>query len=129
MTRKKDIRLSSGQLEVMQALWPRGEASTADVHAVLAAERGLAYTTVATLLKRLEARGAVTSRRVGRELVFRATVSEADVRKSMVTDLVATLFRGDPNALVTHLVKESEIDAGDLDKVRRLLQNEEHEHE
>ena len=48
-------------------------------------------------------------------------MSEPAVRRSMVAGMVATLFRGDPGALVTHLVRESEIEPGDLEHVRSLL--------
>jgi predicted transcriptional regulator len=120
----EDVHLSDLQLAVMRVLWSRGEASTAEVAAALEPERVLAHTTVATLLTRLEKRGVIVARRDGRQLVYRATVSEPEVRRSMVAALVDTLFKGDPKALVTHLVKESEIDAGDLVRVRGLLEKE-----
>lgn len=115
-----DIALSDLQLDVMRVLW-RGEASVADVAAALAAERGLAHTTVATVLTRLAKRGAVALRRDGRQLYYRAQVSEPQVRRSMVGDLIQTLFHGDPQALLAHLVSESEVAPGDLARVRALL--------
>jgi predicted transcriptional regulator len=108
----------------MHVLWARGEAMIADVHRTLFRERQLAYTTVATVLKRLQERGLIDSRKQGRELIFQPTVSEEDVKRSMVSDLVAKLFRGDPKALVTHLVNTAEVDAGDLEKLQRLLSQE-----
>ena len=119
--RDEDIALSELQADVMRVVWQRGEASTADVAEALAAARGLAHTTIATLLTRLEKRGAVRSRRDGRQLVYMATVSEEAVRRSMVTGLVDTIFGGDAKALVAHLVSESEVAPGDLDKIRRML--------
>ncbi len=115
-----DIALSDLQLDVMRVLW-RGEASVADVAAALSAERGLAHTTVATVLTRLAKRGAVALRRDGRQLYYRAQVSEPQVRRTMVGDLIQTLFRGDPQALLAHLVSERELAPGDLDRVRALL--------
>ena len=116
-----DIALSELQIAVMRVLWERAEASVADIAAVLADERGLKYTTVATLLTRLERRGVVGQRREGRQLVYRARVSEPHVRRSMVADLIGSLFGGDPRALVAHLVDESEIAPGDLERVRKRL--------
>ncbi len=115
-----DIALSDLQLDVMRVLW-RGEASVADVAAALSAERGLAHTTVATVLTRLAKRGAVALRRDGRQLYYRAQVSEPQVRRTMVGDLIQTLFRGDSQALLAHLVSERELAPGDLDRVRALL--------
>lgn len=115
-----DIALSELQLDVMRVLW-RGDASVADVAAALADSRGLAHTTVATVLTRLAKRGVVAARRDGRQLVYRATVSEPQVRRSMVADLVQSLFKGDPRALLAHLVSEKEVAPGDLAKVKALL--------
>jgi BlaI family penicillinase repressor len=116
-----DIALSELQLDLMRVLW-RGEASVADVAAEMARRRGLAHTTVATLLTRLGRRGLVEARREGRQLVYRALVDESQVRRSMVGGLIQTLFRGDPQALLAHLVSESEVESGDLAKVRALLE-------
>jgi predicted transcriptional regulator len=115
-----DIALSDLQLDVMRVLW-RGEASVADVAAALAASRGLAHTTVATLLTRLAKRGAVAQRRDGRQLLYRALVTEPQVRRTMVGDLIQSLFKGDPQALLAHLVSEREVAPGDLEKVQALL--------
>ena len=104
-----DIALSDLQLDVMRVLW-RGETSVADVAAELALSRGLAHTTVATVLTRLAKRGLVAARR-----------DESQVRRSMVGGLIQSLFRGDPQALLAHLVSEEDVAGGDLEKVQALL--------
>jgi BlaI family transcriptional regulator, penicillinase repressor len=119
---ERDIALSELQIAVMRVLWQRDEASVADIAAILGDARGLKYTTVATLLTRLERRGVVAQRREGRQLIYRAQVSEPHVRRSMVADLIGSLFGGDANALVAHLVEESEIAPGDLARVRKRLE-------
>ena len=121
-TRQRKTQLSELQLAVMRALWRRGEATTAEVVADLAAERGLAHTTVATLLSRLEKRGAVAQRRDGRSFIYRARLSETEVQRSMVAGLVAALFAGDSAALVAHLVREDEVTPGDLAAIRARLE-------
>jgi BlaI family penicillinase repressor len=121
MAERKDTNLSEVQLAVMRALWDEGTATTATVHELMGKPRSLAYTTVATLLSRLEKRGLVCSRKEARERVFEPLVSEADVRRHMVSDLVSKLFRGDPRALVSHLVTDAEFDESDLKTVRRML--------
>ena len=118
---KADVALSDLQISLMRVLWQRGETSVSDVATALAEERGIKYTTVATLLSRLEKRGVVKMRRDGRQLVYRATVTEPQVRRSMVADLIGSLFGGDANELVAHLVSESEIAPGDLERVRKRL--------
>ena len=115
-----DIALSELQLDVMRVLW-RGEASVADVAAALVTSRGLAHTTIATVLTRLAKRGLVDANRDGRQLIYRALVDESQVRRSMVGDLIQSLFRGDPKALLAHLVSEKEVAPGDLERVQALL--------
>jgi len=121
MTAEADVALSELQIALMRVLWRHGETSVSDVAAALAEERGLKYTTVATLLVRLEKRGVVKKRREGRQLVYRALVSEPQVRRSMVADLIGSLFGGDARELVAHLVSESDIAPGDLERVRKRL--------
>jgi len=120
-----DLELTELQLAVMRVLWDHA-APVADVHAALVAERGLALTTVATVLSRLEKAGLVGRRAEGRHFVYRALVSEEDVRRSMVAGLADRLFEGDVTALVSHLLAAGEIDAGDLERVRRLIDAKQH---
>jgi len=118
---KKDVHVSDIQLLLMRALWDAGRATTAAVHEQVGKPRQLAYTTVATLLTRLEKRGLVKSVKEQGERVFRPLVTENEVTRSMVSSLVDTLFRGDPSALVSHLVNEKDLDREDIAAVRKLL--------
>lgn len=123
--KNKSISLSETQLSIMRALWHNDEADTQTVCDVLADERrNLAYTTVATLLKRLEKRGLIAHRKEGRKQVFRARVSEAEVRDSMVSEFVGSLFRGDTGALVSHLIRQHEVTHEDLDEIEQLIARE-----
>ena len=63
----------------------------------------------------------VASRRKGRLLVYRPGVTEAQVRRIMVSSLISQVFRGDSKALLAHLVSEREVAPGDLEQVRALL--------
>lgn len=109
------------QLAIMRQLWQRGEAAVAEVHEALLDERGLAPTTIATMLKKMEDKGVVTHRTEGRRYLYRPTVSEPQVRRSMVGELTERLFLGDTAALVSHLLAEHEIDGEELAELRRLI--------
>ncbi len=115
------VKLSDQQYQLMQALWQLGEGSAKTVQNQ-ASHMGLAHTTVATILTRLEKKGVLSSRTEGRERVFKPTVSEGAVRRSMVSSLVGTLFKGDDRQLLAHLVKESDLQADDLDEIQKMLQ-------
>lgn len=123
---KKDPTLSELQMAIMRVLWDSGEATVAEVQAALQAQnRELAPTTVATMLSRLEKRSLLTHRTENRQYVYRALVSEREVRRSMVRDLVGQLFQGDVKALVSHLVRESEIDETDLNELKAMIAEKE----
>ncbi len=115
------ITLSDLQIDLMQVLWSKGEATTAEVHQALSAERELAYTTVSTLLTRLEDKSAVTRRREGRQFVYAPAVAESEVRRGMVGNLVDRMFRGDPAALVSHLLGDERVSDNDLERIRKML--------
>ena len=116
----KQVKLSAQQQRILRVLWREGEASAKRVQQALDGE--LAHTTVGTMLSRLEKKGVLTSTAKARERFYRPLVSESEVRRSMVSDLVSTMFKGDPKALVAHLVRESDIEAGDVDAIRKLLE-------
>ena len=109
------------QHAIMQVLWQRNEGTVAEVHDALFDERGLAPTTIATMLRKMEDKGVVAHRVEGRQFVYRPIVSEDAVRSSMVGELLERLFAGDPAALVSHLVADHDIDHDELERLRGLL--------
>ena len=115
------------QLAVLRALWVRAEATVADVHAALTEHRRLAPTTVATLLKRLDARGLVAHRKEGRALVYRAAVSEEEVSRQAVDDALDQVFEGDVAAFAAQLLRRRDVEKGDLERIRALIEARERE--
>jgi BlaI family penicillinase repressor len=108
----------------MRILWLSGEASASQVHGALLEERGLALTTIKTMLRKMEERGVVTHRADGRTFIYHPAVEESDVREGMVGLLLQRLFAGDGAALVNHLIEVGEIDADELDELRNRLHPE-----
>jgi predicted transcriptional regulator len=114
-----------GELQhaIMRVLWDEGEATVARVHEALGEQGGArALTTVATMLSKLEKKGVVAHRADGRQFVYRPLVREVDVARRMVADLTDRLFQGDVAALVSHLLREQEIDADELERLRALIE-------
>ncbi|MDB6021047.1 MAG: Transcriptional repressor, BlaI/MecI family [Pedosphaera sp.] len=121
MTKPKTHRLGDLQLKIMQVLWEREEARVADVHRVLGPKADLAYTTVATMLRKMEERGLVKHRDEGRSFVYRAVVAEDEVTRSMADHLVDRLFEGSLADMVSHLLKTREVSREELTQVERLI--------
>lgn len=120
-------RLGQLQFAILSELWRRGEATVAQVHETLGKERGLALTTIGTMLRRMEGRGLVRHRQDGRVFVYRAQVGEGDVSRSMVTDIVDRAFDGSASALVSQLLREGDFDPAELSDLRRLIEEREAE--
>ena len=119
---KSAIRLGDLQLAIMRHLWRLGEASVNDVHRGLYEERGLAPTTIATMLRKMEEKGVVTHRTEGRKFIYRPTVTEKRARRSMVEQLTDRLFSGNVAELVSHLLEEHEVDEVELRQLQQLIE-------
>jgi BlaI family transcriptional regulator, penicillinase repressor len=120
------IQLGELQLAVLQRLWSHGEASASDLHAALHPTLGLARTTIATVLTKLEKKEVVTHRTEGRQFIYRATLAESDLQSSLVGDLVERVFRGDAtelvnHLLVNHLLAERALDGEELDRLKAMI--------
>ena len=123
------VALGKLQLAILRVLWRRSEAAVSEVHADLLPSRGLAPTTIATMLVKMERRGLVDHRTEGRKFIYRATVSEPQVKRSMVSEFTDRLFEGDVAALVSHLISQHETDSADLAELKRLIAEREAEEE
>ena len=115
-------QLTELQLAIMRVIRERSEATVQEIWEALHAERGLAQTTVATMLSRLERRGVVTRRAQARQYHYRAAVTEQEVQHSMVGELTERLFDGDVTALVQHLLSGEDVSPGDIAKIRDMIE-------
>ncbi len=121
MTGTKIHRLGDLQLAIMKVLWDRHEATVAEVHVSLGPERALAYTTVATMLRKMEARGLVVHRIHGRSFVYRAAVREEAVSRGMADHLLERLFEGSLSDMVRHLLSTREVSRRELSELEKLI--------
>ncbi len=112
------------QLQVMEIVWQRGSATVAEVHEELGRTRALAYTTALSTLRGLERRGHVSHTREGRAHRFHARVSREDYTRQRVDRLVSTLFSGQAEKLMSHLLGSETLDPKTLGGIRRLLEDE-----
>jgi predicted transcriptional regulator len=119
-------KLSELQLALVQALWELGEGSVSQVQEALEGQgRKLAPTTVATVLRRLEAQGWVSHREQGRSFIYKASVSHRRAAGRMLTNLTRSLFGGDLPALVSHLLESHKVDKPQIEEIRRLIADKE----
>jgi len=121
MTKRKLPALSPSETEILRLVWKLDKATVQDVCNKLPAKRKIAYATVQTLLRRLEKKGYVKHRIRGKAHVFFAAVKSEKVIKRSVNDFLDKLFGGDPIPLMQYLAEHGKIDAGDIEKLKRLV--------
>ncbi len=121
MADERRYRLGDLQLRILKVLWARGPGSVEDVRRGLGRRRRPAYTTVATVLRRMEADGLVQHEAQGRRFIYRPAVSPDEVTGGMVDDLLERLFEGSLSEMVCHLLSRDEVDAEELERLERLI--------
>jgi predicted transcriptional regulator len=120
MTRNQPYRLGDLQLRIMQVLWDSGPTTVAEVRGKLEGEP-LAYTTVATMLRKMEARQLVRHRAEGRRFVYEAMVDSQEVTRSMAADLVDRLFGGSLADAMSHLLQTHDVSRRELARLEQLI--------
>lgn len=105
----------------MKLLWQTTEATVAEIHQQLPQNKELAYTTIATMLRKMEGRGLVKHRLEGRSFVYRAAVREEAVTRGMADHLVDRLFAGRLTDVVSHLLSTREVNRAELLELERLI--------
>jgi len=121
MTLRRLDELGSLQQAVMEVLWSKGEATVEQVRAALGGEKQPAYTTVLSVLQKLEKADWVVHRAEGRAYIYSSARSREQAGSSALWKFVDGVFRGDPLLLFEHLIDGDRLDDGDLGALRRMI--------
>jgi len=106
--------LTRFELEILDLLWRLGEASVREVCDALAETKRPAYTTVQTIIQRLEQKGAVRrTRKIGNALMFEPVMSRQKAYRRVIDELLA-LFGGSAKPVVAHLLESGDLTLEDL---------------
>jgi predicted transcriptional regulator len=111
--------LGERELDVMTALWASGSGTVTEVRDAL--DTPLAYTTILTILRNLEAKGYVRHEEEGRAHRYFPRIKQKAAQRNALRRLVDTLFTGSPEALLAQLVDEHDLTADDLRRIARKL--------
>ncbi|GAB4133420.1 BlaI/MecI/CopY family transcriptional regulator [Thermopirellula anaerolimosa] len=114
------LRLGDLQLKILRVLWHRGECGVTEVHQALGSGR-YAYTTVATMLRKMEARKLVAHRSEGRRFVYFPLVREDAVARSAAAEFVDRIFKGSLTAAVCQLLDSRDVSREELEALERLI--------
>ena len=114
-------KLTRLELQIMETLWSKGPCSIRELLEAFPPDERLAYTTVQTVVYRLEAKKAIRrANKATKAHVFEAVVSRTSAQHRMIDDLVA-LFGGRRMTIVTHLIESGKLSAEDLREARDAL--------
>ena len=109
------------ELDVMAVLWELGSATVPEVREKMADD--LAYTTVQTVLRTLEAKGYVSHQEEGRFHRYQPLVEREEAGRSALNRLVTKIFRGSPELLLTQLVAQRQLGDDQILRMRKLLED------
>ncbi len=116
-----EIRLGRLELQIMQVVWDKDRATVHDVKEALSHGRKPAYSTILTMMRKLEAKGYLEHDVADRTFVYRATISRQQARHSMLGDLLNRVFEGSPSQLVSSLVEQNHVTEDELREIRKLI--------
>jgi predicted transcriptional regulator len=105
----------------MTILWKIGEGSVSDVMSFLPEDRDLAYTSVSTILRILEQKGVLKTRKEGRGHIYTPQMEKNDYEAKAVKHVVERVFDGTPVALVRQLLDTMNLNASDLKELKNLI--------
>ncbi|HEV3470165.1 MAG TPA: BlaI/MecI/CopY family transcriptional regulator [Pyrinomonadaceae bacterium] len=127
MILRKGVRLTKAELEIMNAFWELGAASVREVQENLPARKRPAYTTVQTVVYRLEEKGALRKvKRVGNAQIFEPAITQKAAHRRLIDDLI-DLLDGSTRPLMAHLIESGKLSLEDLREVESRLMKQESE--
>ena len=118
---KRSYRLGDLQLQIMKILWDKHQASVSEIHQILS-NTELAYTTIATMLRKMEVKGLVDHVVEGRSFLYRPLINENEVTQNMAEDVLNRVFEGSLADMVSHLLTRHEVSPGELERLEKLIQ-------
>ena len=113
------ISLADREAELMDVLWDKGPSTVTEVQAEVRDE--LAYTTVLTMLRKLEAKGYVGHTGEGRAHRFHALIERGAAQEGALKSLVTRLFKGSSDALLMHLVSREKLNAKQVQRIEEQI--------
>ena len=123
MSPKDDLSpLSAAQLEVVRAIWQRGEATVTEVwKEVCAQSKSVARGTVQTTIQRLEAKGWLKHREVGQTFLYSVCCTQEAAETKLVSDLLESAFGGSASGLVKALFRQRKLSSEEARRIREVI--------
>ncbi len=125
MAKNSRQALSEAQQEIMEIFWDRGELSVSEVWEILQKRRDVARNTVQTVIVRIEQKGWINHRSMGRTFVYKAIQPRTTSLRQRLDDLMSAAGRGSAEALVTALLEDASLSKDAADRIRTMIDDAE----
>lgn len=120
----KSPHLGKVQYRIMQVLWQQGPLPARQITEEISRNTPIAHSTVQTLLRQLEAKGAVAHETTDRTFVYRPLFQQSEMSQTPLHDLLTRVYQGSIVNLMSHLLKQENISQEEMARLRRLLEEE-----
>jgi len=127
MPEKQTPRPTDAELDILKVLWRRGACTVREVFESLSETRGTGYTTVLKLMQIMAEKGLVVRDETERAHRYEAAVPEEETQRQLVGDLLRRVFDGSAKRLVVQALSSEAASPGELDEIRRMLDDLERE--
>jgi predicted transcriptional regulator len=122
MARRKSPTLTEVELELMDVLWDKGQATVAEIVEALPEAR-LAYSSVLTMMRILEQKGYVAHEKEGRAFVYRALVDRQQAQKTVIGYLLKRFFNNSPELLMVNLLDHEDVGPKEVRRLKRMIED------
>jgi len=119
----KTIKPTESELEILQVLWEKDQASVREVHEELLRSKDVGYTTTLKLMQIMYEKGLVKRDDSFKTHIYQASVSKEKTQKHLVGKMINTLFGGSPTELVLQALGNHKASPAELEEIQRLLNN------
>lgn len=114
-------RLSNLEMQILETLWEHGASSVREIQERFPATKRPAYTTVQTMVSRLEAKKAVRrTKKIATAFIFEAAIPREAARRRLIDDFLA-VFGGEPQPIMTHLIESGRLSLDDVQEAEKHL--------
>jgi len=109
------------ELEILRALWDKGEATVREVFEVVSEQRSLGYTSVLKMLQIMTEKGLVARKEAGKAHIYRAAATQQETQNQLLRDLSQRLFSGSAAKLAMHALALEPASADEIEEIRRMI--------
>lgn len=122
MTHYAPIKPTESELEILQVLWEKGDATVREVHEVLTAHKDVGYTTTLKLMQIMFEKGLVLRNDSSKTHIYTANVSKEDTQQQLVNKMIRNLFNGSASQLVMQALGNQSASKEELDAIEAMIQ-------